>query len=155
MKLGGIQFLKKISAEGRLFLQVDNWFSGWWKQFFLYFSEISTSDSFFCLAEKYFSTKSFILASGNHFFFVEKFFLLVESITETSQRYFKRKSIFLLMKTDFLISGNFFHPFSQTAVNCCQWKQLLLQLKHIFQPILVSQFLSTGNSIILFQVLIC
>ena len=36
------------------------------------------------------------------------------------------------MKTDFLASGNRFLLFSQTAVNCCQWKQFLLQLEHIF-----------------------
>ena len=44
------------------------------------------------------------------------------------------------MKTDFLASGNHFLPFSQTAVNCCQWKQFFLQLEHIFQPILHSDY---------------
>ena len=36
------------------------------------------------------------------------------------------------METDFLASGNSFLPFSQTAVNCCQWKQFFLQLERFF-----------------------
>ena len=36
------------------------------------------------------------------------------------------------METDFLASGNRFLPFSQTVVNCCQWKLFFLQLDHIF-----------------------
>ena len=51
------------------------------------------------------------------------------------------------MKTDFLASGNHVLPFSQTAVNCCQWKQFFLQLEHSENEF----FLSTGNSIFLFQ----
>ena len=42
------------------------------------------------------------------------------------------------MKTDYPASGNYVLPFSQAAVNCCQWKQFFLQLKHIFQPTLHS-----------------
>ena len=38
-----------------------------------------------------------------------------------------------MMKTDFLASEDHFFPFSQTAVNYCQWKQFFLQLKHIFE----------------------
>ena len=75
LKLGGIMFSNKIPADGTLFLQVDNWFSCQWKAFFLHFSEVPTSNSFFRLGEKHFSTKSFIpdsrnefpLASGNRF----------------------------------------------------------------------------------------
>ena len=49
-----------------------------------------------------------------------------------------------------------FISFSETTVNCCQWKQFILQLEHVFQPFLHSgvetSFLSTGNSIVLFRV---
>ena len=57
--------------------------------------------------------------------------------------------------TDFLASGVHSLSFSQTTVNYCQWKQFILQLEHIFQPILhpeKTSFLSTGNIIVLFQV---
>ena len=37
------------------------------------------------------------------------------------------------MKTDFQASGTHFLSFSQTTVSCCQWKQFILQLEHIFQ----------------------
>ena len=61
------------------------------------------------------------------------------------------------MQTDFLASGNHFLSFFLTAVNCCQWKQIFLQLEHIFQPILRSvlmemSFLSTRKSIVIFRV---
>ena len=36
------------------------------------------------------------------------------------------------MKTDLLASGNQFLPYSQTTVNCCQWKQFFLQLSSFF-----------------------
>ena len=38
--------------------------------------------------------------------------------------------------TDFLAIGTNFLSFSQTTVNCYQWKQFIIQLEHIFQPIL-------------------
>ena len=47
LKLGEIQYFNKIPARRRLFLQVNNSFSGLWKSFFLHFSEIPTSDFFF------------------------------------------------------------------------------------------------------------
>ena len=37
-------FLKNIPARGRLFVQADNWFFGWWKPFFLHFLEILTNN---------------------------------------------------------------------------------------------------------------
>ena len=40
------------------------------------------------------------------------------------------------MKNGFLASGTHFLLFSWIIVNCCQWKQFILQLEHIFQPIL-------------------
>ena len=36
------------------------------------------------------------------------------------------------MKIDFLASGNHFLPFSQTAVNCCQWKQFFINWNIFF-----------------------
>ena len=56
LKLGGIQIFK-VPARARLFLQVENWFSGQWKPFFLVFSEIPTSDSFFSSSRKVFFNK--------------------------------------------------------------------------------------------------
>ena len=115
--------------------------------------------------EKYFLSKFFIAASGNRFLaggnrfllfrgFLPRFFPpYFSNITETSGRPFWRKEqIFWLMKTDLLASGNQIFPFSQTAINCCQWKQFFLQLKHRFWPILFfrlvkTSFLSIGNSI--------
>ena len=89
--------------------------------------------------------KSFIPASENGFpdqwkfiSFVQKFSYLVETITEISESQFLRKDGILTDVTNFLASRNQVLPFSQTVVNCCQWKQSLLQLKHIFQPIINS-----------------
>ena len=62
------------------------------------------------------------LASGNHCFSIFQIFLSVTS--------------FKLVERDFLASGNHFLPFSQRAVNWCHWKQGILQLELIFQPIL-------------------
>ena len=61
------------------------------------------------------------------------------------------------MKTDFLTSGNHFNPFSQTAVNCFQWKQFFFStgtyfFGQSFIPARENKFLSTGNSMFLFQV---
>ena len=144
LKLSGIQFFKKIPARGRLFLQEDNWFSCWWKPFCLHFSESLTNASFFFRqAEKYFSTKSFISASENGFsgqwklfFFVQRFFLRVETVTETRGSQLQKKEHILTNVNDFLTSGTYFLSFSQTTINCCQEKQFIVQLEHIFQPIL-------------------
>ena len=68
-------------------------------------------------------------------FFVQSFFFLVETVTEISGSQFFKDHI-LTNVTDFLTSGNHFFHFLQTAVNCYQWKQFILQLKHIFWSIL-------------------
>ena len=59
----------------------------------------------------------------------------------------------------FWLLETFFY-FFQTAVNCYQWKQFILQLEHIFQSILHSRlvltsFLFTGNIIVLFWGFFC
>ena len=97
--------------------------------------------------ETSFSMKSFILASGNEFSdwwklisFVQRFFLLVETVTEISESQFLREDYILANVTDFLAGGNQLLPLSLTTVNCCQWKQFLLQLEHIFQLIIHSGY---------------
>ena len=67
-------------------------------------------------------------------FFVQSFFFLVETVTEISGSQLFKDHI-LTNVTDFLTSGNHFFHFLQTAVNCYQWKQFILQLKHIFWSI--------------------
>ena len=53
------------------------------------------------------------------------------------------------METDFLASGNSFLPFSQTAVNCCQWKQFFLQLEHFF--VICLQFICLLETVFLYS----
>ena len=72
-------------------------------------------------------------ASGSRFFMF-RVFVLVETVTETSGNQLLKKDHTNV--TDFLPSGTHFLLFSQTTVNCSQWKQFILQLEHIFQPIL-------------------
>ena len=114
--------------------------------FFSIFRRLLPVTVFFRLVETPISTKSSILAGGNgfsgywelFFFFVHKFFLPVETVKEISERQFLKKKHIVTNVTDFLLSGNHFLRFSQTGVNCCHWKQICLQVKHIFQPILHS-----------------
>ena len=67
------------------------------------------------------------------------------------------------MKTDFLTSGNHLIPFSETVVNCFQWKHIFFFFFFFFStgtyffgqsfiPARENKFLSTGNSMFLFQV---
>ena len=80
----------------------------------------------------------------------------MDTVTEISAIQFLKKYYILTNATDFLASGNHFLPFSQTAVNCCECKQFILQLKHSFQSILFqvvgTRLLSTGNGVVLFPV---
>ena len=78
----------------------------------------------------------------------------METVTEISGSQFLKEDHILTNLTDFLANGNLF-LFFQTAVNCYQWKQFIIQLEHIFQSILHSRlvltnFLFTGNIIVLF-----
>ena len=62
--------------------------------------------------------------------------------------------------TDFLASGNHFLPFFQTPVNCCQWKQFILQPEHIFLAnpsfwLVETSFSTTRNRNVLFRVFFC
>ena len=59
-----------------------------------------------------------------------------ETITEISGNQFLKKHLILTNVTDFRIGESHFLPFSQAAVNCYQWKQFILDMQHIFQPIL-------------------
>ena len=119
LKLGRIQFLKNdLPASGN---------QGVWKPFLLHFSDIPTSDSFFCLVEKYFQRKTSFqlvetdfLASDNRFLLFRGFSSQWKPSLKLVETNFKRTSIFQPMKTNFLASGNHFLPFSQTAVSCCQ-----------------------------------
>ena len=111
---------------------------------------------FFRLVEKYLSTKSFIPAGGSGFPGQWKLFSFSQSFSskwklslKLREASFLKKTIFQLMKTDFWASGNNFLPFSQAAVNCYQWKQFFVQLKHIGN--VETRFLSVLH-IVLFQV---
>ena len=75
------------------------------------------------------------LASGNHFLLFRGFSSQWKPSLKLVETNFKRTSIFYPIKTDFLAIGNHFLPFSQRAVSWCHWKQGILQLKLIFQPI--------------------
>ena len=120
--------------------------------FFSIFQRFLIVVDFFRLVETSFSMKSFIetesvnqLASGNEFSgqwklisFVQRFLVLVETVTEVIESQFLRKGRILTNVTVFLASGNQLLPFFQKAVNCCQWKQLLLQLEQIVQSLIHS-----------------
>ena len=144
----GVNSLKQlILASGQLiFWPVEI-------MFFSIFQRLLTVIVFFRLVETSFSMKPFIetesvnqLVSGNGFSgqwwklisFVQRFFLLAETVTKIIESQFLRKDDILTNVTDFLASGNQLLPFFQKAVNCYQWKQLLLQLEQIFQPIIHS-----------------
>ena len=62
----------------------------------------------------------------------------METVTVIIEDQFLRKDHILINVTDSLASGNQLLPFFQKAVNWWQRKQLLLQLEHIFQPIIYS-----------------
>ena len=126
---------------------MNNRFSGQWKPFFSPFFGDSCQWQFFFIWWKRLFQRNLPFwlvgtdfpAIGNcFFFFVHKFFLPVETVKEISERQFLKKKHIVTNVTDFLLSGNHFLRFSQTGVNCCQWKQFCLQVKHIFQPILHS-----------------
>ena len=92
--------------------------------------------------------------------FVPRFFFPVETVTAISESQFLRKDHILTNVTDFLPSGDQLLPFFQKAVNCCQWKQFLLQLEHIHSAnhlfwLVETSFLSTGNTIVLLRVFLC
>ena len=71
-------------------------------------------------------------------FFCSEVFPFSETIAEISGSQFLKKDQILTNVTDFLAGGSHFLPFYQTAVNCYQWKQFMLQVEHIFQSILYS-----------------
>ena len=69
---------------------------------------------------------------------VQRFLLLIKTVTAISESHFLRKDHILTNVTDFLANGNQLLPFFQKEVNCCQWKQFLLQLDHRQSSILAS-----------------
>ena len=75
-------------------------------------------------------------ASRNRLFLLGGFFLLVVTATETSGSQLEKKEHILTHVTDFLAGGTHFLSFSQATVNYCHWKQFILQLEHVLQPIL-------------------
>ena len=99
---------------------------------------------FFCLVDTSFSKNALITAGengfsswGRPFSSVHKIFLPVEAVTEISGSQFLKKGHLLTNITDFLVSGNHFLSFFETTVNCCcQWKLFIVELEHIFRPIL-------------------
>ena len=67
---------------------------------------------------------------------VETAFIWVRGFSSQWRPIVKKQHI-LTNVSDSLASGiHFFFSFSQTIINCCQWKQFIVQLEHIFQPIL-------------------
>ena len=65
------------------------------------------------------------LASRNRFLLFRGF-PSSETITEMNGSQFLKKHLILTNVTYFRASGCHFLPFSQTAVNCYQWKQFIL-----------------------------
>ena len=82
--------------------------------------------------------KPFIPASDNGFQLQWKqfFFSQMKPSLKLGEANFLKQVIkkiqLQLLKNNFLASRNYFLLFSQTAVNCYQWKQFFLQLEHIF-----------------------
>ena len=113
---------KLILAKGQL------GFPGQRKPFFSQ-SFRDSCQNFFRRVETSFSMISFILASGNGF-----------SGQWKLRGFFSQWKLSHILSnvTDFLASGNQLLPLFQTTVNCCHWKQFLLQLEHIFQSIIHS-----------------
>ena len=66
-------------------------------------------------------------------FLFSEVFLQVKTVTETSGSQLQKKEHALTNVTDFRASRTHFLSFFQTTVNCCLWKQFILQFKHIFQ----------------------
>ena len=116
-------------------------FSVWWKRIF-------QRKSSFRLVETNF------LAGGNHFILFRDFSSWWKPSLKLMEANFLEKDHVLTDENWF--SGNHFLPPSQTAVNCYQWKQFFLNLEHIFWLIVHScNFLSAGNSIVLFRAFFC
>ena len=77
---------------------------------------------------------------------VQRFLLLIKTVTAISESQFLRKDHILTNVTDFLANGNQLLPFFQKEVNCCQWKQFLLQLDNS-----QSSIRDSGNDFFVYQ----
>ena len=98
LKLDRIQFFKNIPARGRLLLQVQNWFSGKRKPFFLHFSEISTSG---------FSSTGKVFFNGIlHFGLWKQIFWLVETVLFCSVVFLLVKPSLKLVEINFIRNSN-------------------------------------------------
>ena len=88
------------------------------------------------------------LASRNRFLLFRGF-PSSETITEMNGSQFLKKHLILTNVTYFRASGRHFLPFSETAVNCYQWKQFILICSIFFSQSFIatsiSEFLSTGK----------
>ena len=103
------------------------------KNIVLHFSQTPASDSSLPSSKNFFLNK--IISSGlckwfswlvETAFFCSQVFPSSETITEISENQFWKKYLILANVTDFWASESHFLPFSQTAVNCYQWKQFIL-----------------------------